>query len=185
MSRYTEHEYKQHWACFSCKKSFKYPHSKKQVCPQCGKPMVAMGLDFKVPSQGDLRQWRKVKRLHQLGVHFASSGWGGPGPRPKTLRDLKELISTLDSQANGRGSQGILASGEQLASATKPRRRTAETAKRKNGSHARAAAEFPAGSLEAELVAIGSAVPAREWDKVPADFFANLDHYLHGAPKKK
>jgi hypothetical protein len=47
------------------------------------------------------------------------------------------------------------------------------------------AAEFAAGSLEAELSAIGKAVPAQEWAKVPADYFANLDHYLHGAPKKK
>ena len=39
--------------------------------------------------------------------------------------------------------------------------------------------------VEAELSAIGKAVPAQEWAKVPADYFANLDHYLHGAPKKK
>jgi len=39
--------------------------------------------------------------------------------------------------------------------------------------------------LESELSAIGRSVPAGEWDKVPADYFANLDHYLHGAPKKK
>jgi hypothetical protein len=49
----------------------------------------------------------------------------------------------------------------------------------------RDAAEFAAGSLETELSAIGKAVPTREWAKVPADCFANLDHYLHGAPKKK
>jgi hypothetical protein len=57
-------------------------------------------------------------------------------------------------------------------------------AKRKNGSRPRAVAEFAAGSLEAELSAIGKEVPAREWAKVPADYFANLDHYLHGSPKK-
>jgi hypothetical protein len=44
---------------------------------------------------------------------------------------------------------------------------------------------FAPGSLEAELSAIGKSVPAREWAKLPADYFANLDHYLHGAPKKK
>jgi hypothetical protein len=32
---------------------------------------------------------------------------------------------------------------------------------------------------------MGKTVPAREWARVPADYFANLDHYLHGAPKKK
>jgi hypothetical protein len=72
-----------------------------------------------------------------------------------------------------------------LPTVTKQRRRTAEAARGKNGSHPRDAAEFAAGSLETELSAIGKAVPAREWAKVPADYFANLDHYLHGAPKKK
>jgi hypothetical protein len=70
-----------------------------------------------------------------------------------------------------------------LATATKQRRRTAEVARRKNASHARVA-EFALGSLETELSAIGRAVPAREWAKVPADYFANLDHYLHSAPRK-
>ena len=78
-----------------------------------------------------------------------------------------------------------MARGGQLATATKPRRPAAAVARGKNGSNRRVAAEFAAGSLEAELSAIGKAVPAREWAKVPADYFANLDHYLRGAPKKK
>jgi hypothetical protein len=72
-----------------------------------------------------------------------------------------------------------------LATATKPRRRTAKVASGKNGSNLQAAPEFAADSLEAELSAIGRAVPIREWAKVPADYFANLDYYLHGTPKKK
>ena len=48
---------------------------------------------------------------------------------------------------------------------------------------ARLMLDIAAGSLETELSAIGRAVPAREWAKVPADYFANLDHYLYGAPK--
>ena len=72
-----------------------------------------------------------------------------------------------------------------MPTATKQRRRTAGVATRKNGSNPRDAAEFAVGSLEAKLSAIGKAVPAREWAKVPADYFANLDDYLHGAPKKK
>jgi hypothetical protein len=55
--------------------------------------MVAMGLDFKVPPEHAVRQWRKLEELHRLGIHFASSGWGGPGPTPRTLRDLNEAIS--------------------------------------------------------------------------------------------
>ena len=57
-------------------------------------------------------------------------------------------------------------------------------ARAKNGSEPRARAEFAAGSLETELSAIGKTVRAREWAKVPADYFANLDHYVNGAPKK-
>jgi hypothetical protein len=72
-----------------------------------------------------------------------------------------------------------------LATPTKPRRRNAPTARAKNGLNSRVVAEFPAASLESELSAIGKAVPAQEWAKVPADYFANLDHYLHGAPKHK
>jgi len=58
-------------------------------------------------------------------------------------------------------------------------------ARGKNGSNPRVPAEFAAGSLEADLSALGRTVPAREWAKVPGDYFANLDQYLHGAPKKK
>ena len=71
-----------------------------------------------------------------------------------------------------------------MANATKRRRRIAEVARGNNGSNPRDAAEFAAGSLETELAAIGKAVPARDWAKIPADYFANLDCYLHGAPKK-
>ena len=73
----------------------------------------------------------------------------------------------------------------QLPTAAKQRRGTGKAAIRKNVSSARAAAEFAAGSLETELSAMGKAVPAREWAKVPSDYFAHLDHYLHGTPKKK
>ena len=72
-----------------------------------------------------------------------------------------------------------------MATATNQRLRNREATRRKNGSHGRVAAEFAAGSLESELSAMGTAVPARAWAKVPTDYFANLDHYLHGAPKKK
>jgi hypothetical protein len=72
-----------------------------------------------------------------------------------------------------------------VSSATKQRRRTAEVARGKNGSNPRNAAEFAAGSLENELATIGKSVPAEEWSRIPADYFAKLDHYLHGAPKEK
>jgi hypothetical protein len=72
-----------------------------------------------------------------------------------------------------------------MATATRQRPRSTEMMKPNSGSHSRSAAEFAVGSIEAELSAIGKAVPAREWADVPADYFANLDHYLYRAPKKK
>jgi hypothetical protein len=95
------------------------------------------------------------------------------------------MNSAIRASTNGKRLQSMLARGGPVATPTKQRRRAAEVARRKNGSNRRVAAEFPAGSLEAELSAIGMAVPAREWAKIPADYFTNLDHYLHGAPKKR
>lgn len=71
-----------------------------------------------------------------------------------------------------------------MATATK-RRRPAAVARGTNGSSPRDAVNFAAGSLETELAGIGMAVPAGGWAKIPVDYFANLDHYLHGAQKKK
>jgi hypothetical protein len=71
-----------------------------------------------------------------------------------------------------------------MPTAIKQRRRTANPAKAKQGSRPRVAREFAAGSLEAELSVIGRAVPDQEWAGLPADYFANLDHYLHGSPRK-
>jgi hypothetical protein len=82
-------------------------------------------------------------------------------------------------------SQGILVTDKHMATATKQRRGATNPPKRRNGSKSPVAVEFPAGSLEAGLSAIGNAAPARDWAKVPSDYFASLDHYLHGAPKRK
>jgi hypothetical protein len=72
-----------------------------------------------------------------------------------------------------------------LPTATKHRRRPVAAPSGKNGSKARLAVEFAAGSLETELAAIGKSVPAGEWERIPVDYFANLDRYLHGSQKKK
>ena len=72
-----------------------------------------------------------------------------------------------------------------MPAATKQRRSAGEIARPKDGPNPHDVAEFPAGSLESRLSAIGKAVPAREWAKVPADYFANLDHYVNDAPKRK
>ena len=35
------------------------------------------------------------------------------------------------------------------------------------------------------IIEIGEQISAEEWEKVPADLSANLDHYLYGAPKEE
>jgi hypothetical protein len=34
-------------------------------------------------------------------------------------------------------------------------------------------------SIEAKLTKLGHSISKRHWDKLPSDFFANLDHYRH------
>ena len=71
-----------------------------------------------------------------------------------------------------------------MATTTTRLRRRVPTGTKK-GLKSLATTEFAPGSLESELSAIGRSVPTAEWAKVPVDYFANLDHYLHVAPKKK
>lgn len=104
MCRYAFHTYKEHYACFHCRKMFRRPpradlvhHIEKDTkricpCPQCSNPMQNLGLDFKPPKQSDIKQWAKVKELVDNGFTFASCGCGGPGPRPATLKDVKPFI---------------------------------------------------------------------------------------------
>ncbi len=40
-------------------------------------------------------------------------------------------------------------------------------------------------SLMERIAAITAAVPMHEWEKLPADFAVNHDHYLYGAPKRE
>jgi len=67
--------YKQHYACFSCRKAFKKTNlmevPKQHVhidengrivyCPQCGERMPDVGLDFKPPKKDDAEDWKEAK----------------------------------------------------------------------------------------------------------------------------
>jgi len=92
--------YRDHYACFACRKSFKWPHDRNAdpstlpapVCPQCRGPVEAMGLDFKAPPIDDLKQWQKVRILADHGIRYTSCGCAGPGPRPEHLRDVEAFL---------------------------------------------------------------------------------------------
>lgn len=93
--------YRGHWACFACRKSFKWPHDRhadratlpSPTCPPCGGPLESMGLDFRAPAANDLKQWQKVRLLADHGFRYFSCGCGGPGPRPAELRDVAAFLA--------------------------------------------------------------------------------------------
>lgn len=98
--------YKQHYACFKCRKAFKRrpdddlpDHVTGQrddnapvPCPDCNQPMHNMGLDFEAPKKSDVKQWAKVELLYQHGFAFHSCGCCGPGYRPSTLSEAETFI---------------------------------------------------------------------------------------------
>jgi hypothetical protein len=110
MCRYGDVRYKDHYACFSCRKMFRqvapykmaHPPADGEVpirpCPQCGSAMANLGLDFKAPRQTDVKQWRKVQRLFAAGYDFHSCGCCGPGPRPATLHEVGPFIAEQERE---------------------------------------------------------------------------------------
>ena len=107
MCRYVYYgPYKTHWACFRCRKMFRRAHFSEwhfsqrrkflrepvALCPQCGKPMTDMGLDFKPPRKGNEKAWSLLRRLAQKGIRFHSDG-DGPGFKPPKSYDFASFMS--------------------------------------------------------------------------------------------
>jgi hypothetical protein len=111
MCRYASQRvpYRQHCACFTCRKSWKWPHDAtadlatlpEPRCPQCRGVLEPMGLDFKAPPHGDVAQWEKVRILAAHGIRFFSCGCGGPGPRPEDLRDVEAFLRDALPRSEG------------------------------------------------------------------------------------
>lgn len=81
MCRYAFYRYKPRFACFACRVAFKASDrndTSERRCPRCARPADRMGLDFEPPRRDDVDQWRKVERLANAGLRFASCGCGGP-----------------------------------------------------------------------------------------------------------
>lgn len=98
--------YKDHYACFQCRKAFKQPNvldlpewerprrDEQRVipCPECGEAMHNMGHAFKPPRRNAIKQWEKVEILFHNGIRFDFNGWAGPGYRPETMRELEPFL---------------------------------------------------------------------------------------------
>jgi len=115
MCRYGMHTYKEPFACFDCRKSFKQTHRcelpksrrppegepRVVPCPQCGKPMAHLGHDFKAPPRHDVKQWEKIRVLFRHGFAFHACGCGGPGYRPEHLREVEAFVATQKPVSEG------------------------------------------------------------------------------------
>ena len=63
-------------------------------CPECGEPMIDMGLDFKAPKQNDAKAWRTLQCLYRVGHAFHTCGCDGPGWIPKSTADYCDYLET-------------------------------------------------------------------------------------------
>ncbi len=67
-----------HEVCFSCRKSWAprvergrvLVWSDDRVCPDCGKPLLGLGLRFKPPKRQNVREWRRLEALAVAGEKF-------------------------------------------------------------------------------------------------------------------
>ena len=70
-----------HYVCFACRKTWapaavRYARNCPRVlpesrpCPDCGKPLIGLGLTFKPPKQTDRRAWRKLEAATRAGNRF-------------------------------------------------------------------------------------------------------------------
>lgn len=131
--------YKNHFACFECRKAFKQPDisdwlnardrgyayrrlspywstdkfrtpieeelgvtvaelheeykSATHRCPECGTPMIDMGMDFKTPPQADVKAWQRFRGMYRVGHAFHTCGCDGPGYIPQSTNDFIEYLN--------------------------------------------------------------------------------------------
>ncbi|HMP03538.1 MAG TPA: hypothetical protein PKC45_13660 [Gemmatales bacterium] len=116
MCRYADYgPYKRHFACFSCRKAFKRlpfedapagrtPPEEEFApapCPECGRPMADMGLDFKPPKQSAVEHWEVVEFLFAQGLAYHSCGCSGPGYRPSRWAEVPAFLEAQRSRSAG------------------------------------------------------------------------------------
>jgi len=109
--------YKQHYACFHCRKAFKkvniqeVPDHLVKIdergrvvhCPQCGKRMPEVGFDFKAPKKHDTKGWKEAET--RLKESFAHALRNSRIVNVKNRRTRNRFIEELDKRRGSRYSQ--------------------------------------------------------------------------------
>ncbi|MFI2777833.1 deoxyxylulose-5-phosphate synthase [Streptomyces sp. ALB3] len=84
------------YVCLPCRASYKQPYDgerQDRVCPRCARTLIRAGSAFAAPRRRDAAAWRTLSVLLNAGVRFHKSCCGGPGYRPRTLREVKERMA--------------------------------------------------------------------------------------------
>ncbi|MDN3293003.1 deoxyxylulose-5-phosphate synthase [Streptomyces ficellus] len=86
------------YVCLPCRASYKQsypdPHTAdERRCARCREPLIHVGSAFAPPRRRDDAGWRVLSVLLNAGIRFHKSCCGGPGYRPRTLREVKEWIA--------------------------------------------------------------------------------------------
>lgn len=88
--------YKLHYACVSCRVSFKrHPadEGREHACPNCARPLLCAGHDFAPPPRRDARAWSVVAAVLAEGLRYEGRSPCGctrePEPRPRTRAELR------------------------------------------------------------------------------------------------
>jgi len=105
MCRYAWKNYKEHYACFACRKMFRPLQAENESareCPECKRSMKAMGKDFKAPPQRDVRAWRAIEEREYT---FFSCGCGS-GVSPD-LRGVQKIVRAKSMQARKQAKQAV------------------------------------------------------------------------------
>lgn len=87
-----------HFVCVPCRVSWKKHGNgvRGDVCPRCGGPLVAAGLQLAVPPRRDTAGWRALAAVLAAGLRFDPTCMcclDGPGYRPRTPREVRERLA--------------------------------------------------------------------------------------------
>ncbi|MFH9980202.1 deoxyxylulose-5-phosphate synthase [Streptomyces sp. NPDC017179] len=84
------------YVCLPCRASYKKPYDgdgQQRLCPRCAEPLIHVGSAFAPPRRRDTAAWRTLSVLLHAGVRFHKSCCGGPGYRPRSLREVRERMT--------------------------------------------------------------------------------------------